>query len=314
MPRLAAPTVAQIRDTTVTSATKPLLPTYQELIQATNAEAAKPTKLKNKRSKKPLFALVVLGALGGGGYYLRDTPQAQRLLGHEQAVTTLPEPSTVRPTVTSAEYSVTLNAVQNGVPSKVTTVVAADYAASLIQSTVETRVGGTFTTSQEIRNAESVFHPGTTYGSSWTRQPRVPESPSPYDATTFVPTINDLVDQTLRDAAEPTSSKTETVNGTKMTALTYVLDRASVPEIAPAIFTAVPWLFDVPNATTLTVEISYDETGLVRHLRFGVDPPQPGTGSDATWVTSYTMDVTSLNAPVTITVPTDAVDVPVGTP
>ena len=54
--------------------------------------------------------------------------------------------------------------------------------------------------------------------------------------------------------------------------------------------------------------------GVVRHLDFRVDPPQPGTGSDATWVTSYTMDVTSLNTPVAITVPGDALEVPVGTP
>ncbi|MGZ4794082.1 MAG: hypothetical protein ACXWBO_19685, partial [Ilumatobacteraceae bacterium] len=96
--------------------------------------------------------------------------------------------------------------------------------------------------------------------------------------------------------------------------LTYVIDRARVPELAPAIYARVPWLFDVPNATSLTIEITYDDTGLVRHLNFRVDPPQPGTGSDATWVTSYTMDVTSLNTPVAIEVPTDAADVPAGTP
>ena len=96
--------------------------------------------------------------------------------------------------------------------------------------------------------------------------------------------------------------------------MTYVLDRARVPEIAPAIFAKVPWLFDVPNATTLTVEVSYDQTGVVRHLFFGVDPPQPGTGVDATWVTSYALDVTSLDNPITIVVPIDVVDVPAGTP
>ena len=53
------------------------------------------------------------------------------------------------------------------------------------------------------------------------------------------------------------------------------------PGIAPAIFARVPWLFDVPNASTLTVKVSYDETGLVRQLFFGVDPPQAGTGVDA---------------------------------
>jgi hypothetical protein len=64
----------------------------------------------------------------------------------------------------------------------------------------------------------------------------------------------------------------------------------------------------------LTVNVTYDENGLVRHLYLGVDPPQPGTGSDATWVTSYSLDVTALEAPVDITVPLDVVDVPAGTP
>ncbi len=53
---------------------------------------------------------------------------------------------------------------------------------------------------------------------------------------------------------------------------------------------------------------------MVRHLFFGVDPPQPGTGVDATWVTSYSLDVTSLDSPITIVVPIDVVDVPAGTP
>ncbi len=113
---------------------------------------------------------------------------------------------------------------------------------------------------------------------------------------------------------EPTKSKSDKVEGLTISTITYLIDRARVPEIAPAIFALVPWLFDVPNATTLTVEISYDESGLVRHLYLGVDPPQPGTGLGATWVTSYSMDVTSVNAPVTIPVPLDVVDVPAGTP
>jgi hypothetical protein len=142
----------------------------------------------------------------------------------------------------------------------------------------------------------------------------VPETPSPYDAPEFIPMIDDIVDQTLRAATEPTSSKSSTVEGLTVSTLTYVLDRSRVPEIAPAIFARVPWLFDVPNATTLTVEVGYDESGLVRHLFLGVDPPQPGTGSGATWVTSYTLDVTSLNTPLTIPIPADVVDVPAGTP
>jgi hypothetical protein len=130
----------------------------------------------------------------------------------------------------------------------------------------------------------------------------------------LIPMINDIIDQPLRTATEPTSSKSTKTDGVVITTLTYVLDRARVPEIAPAIFARVPWLFDVPNAPTLTVEVSYDDTGLVRHLYLGVDPPQPGTGSDATWVTSYAMDVQVLNGTVAITIPVDTVDVPPGTP
>ena len=92
--------------------------------------------------------------------------------------------------------------------------------------------------------------------------------------------INDIVDQPLRDAVEANSSKSEKVGGATITSLTYVLDRAKVPEIAPAIFARVPWLFDVPNATTLTVEVSYDESGLVRHLysrRRSRRSPEPGS-------------------------------------
>jgi hypothetical protein len=126
--------------------------------------------------------------------------------------------------------------------------------------------------------------------------------------------VDDIIDQTLRASMDPTTSKTTEVDGVTISSLTYVLDRARVPEIAPAIFAKVPWLFDVPNATTLTVQVSYDETGVVRHLFFGVDPPQPGTGVGATWITSYSLDVASLDSPISIVVPIDVVDVPAGTP
>jgi hypothetical protein len=216
--------------------------------------------------------------------------------------------------VTSAEYAITLSAVQNGVPNNVTTKVQEDYVAKIGQSTVDSQVGGQFASTQEIRTIDSVYRPGQAYGKEWSRQPAVPETPSPYDAPTFIPMIDDIVDQTLRTTTEPTSSKSDEVDGLTITTLTYVLDRAKVPEIAPAIYARVPWLFDVPNATTLTVEVSYDESGLVRHLFLGVDPPQPGTGSDATWVTSYLLDVTALNTPLSVVIPLDVVDVPAGTP
>ncbi len=307
--RLSVPAVARVQETTGNT---PAI-NFADFMQPAKAEA-RPVKRKKKRGKKLMIILVLLGMAAGTGYYFRNAERVQKVLGHDQAAAPLPEVPFVRPNVTSAEYSITLSAVQNGVPDNVTTTVQADYATGTGQSTVDSQIGGTFATAQEIRTTEFVFHPGAAFGTPWTRQPRVVEAPSPYDAAEFIPMINDIIDQPLRDATEPTSSETETVEGTTFTSLTYVLDRAKVPEIAPAIFARIPWLFDVPNATTLTVDVSYDESGLVRHLLFSVEPPEPGTGIDATWVTSYTMDVTTLNAPVVITVPTDAVDVPAGTP
>jgi hypothetical protein len=216
--------------------------------------------------------------------------------------------------VKSAEFSVTLSAVQNGVPNNVTTKVRADYLTGLGETTVEGQVGGAFTTSREIRTPEYLFHPGDPLATTWTRQPRTPDTPATYDTADFIPMVNDIIDQPLRDSMQPKASMSEKVGGATISSVTYVIERAHVPEVAPAIFARVPWLFDVPNATTLTAVISYDDTGLIRHLDFRVDPPQPGTGSGATWVTSYTLDVTSLDSPVMISVPVDAVDVPVGAP
>ena len=305
--RLSAP-VPVIRDTSST----PVL-SIQDFMQPAKLDSH-PRKRKKKRGKKLLTFIVLLGLIGGVVYHFRNAESVQRLFGRGHAAAPLPVMPFVRPSITTAEYSVTLSAVQNGVPNNATTKVMADYINGIGQTTLETQVGGSFTTSQEIRTREFVFRPGAALGVAWTRQPRAPETPSPYDAAEFIPMINDIVDQPLRDAVEPNSSKSETVGQTTITSLHYLLDRAKVPEIAPAIFARVPWLFDVPNATTLTVDVSYDESGVVRHLYLGVDPPQPGTGSDATWVTGYTMDVTSLNVPVVITVPVEATDVPVGTP
>ena len=294
----------------ITSSTPAI--SFQDFIQP--AKETRPAKRKKKRGKKLLTTMILLGMIGGAGYYLRNAAPVQELLGRDQAAAPLPAVPFVRPSVTSAEYSVTLSAVQNGVPNNLTTKVQVDYVNGTGQTTIESQVGGAFTTSQEFRTRESILRPGQAFGAAWTRQPRLPEAPSPYDTADFIPMINDIVDQPLRDAMEPKSSRMSEADAMLITTLTYVIDRAKVPEIAPAIFAKVPWLFDVPNATTLTVEVSYDESGLVRHLFFGVDPPQPGTGIDATWVTSYTMDVTSVNAALAIPVPTEAIDVPAGTP
>jgi hypothetical protein len=287
---------------------------FQELLMPVKAETRPVKKNKKKRGKKFLTTVVLLAMLSGVGYHFRNAAPVQRLLGRHQPAAPLPDVPFVRPNVTSAEYSVVLSAVQNGVPNNVTTKVQEDYANGLGESTVDSQIGGAFTTAQEIRTHDSVFRPGQAFGKEWSRQPAVPEAPNPYDAATFIPMVDDIIDKPLRDAMKPTSSKSEKVDGQTISTLTYVIDRARVPEIAPAIFARVPWLFDVPNATTLTVEVTYDASGLIHHLYMGVDPPQPGTGSDATWVTSYSLDITTLNAPVSIVVPIDVVDVPAGTP
>ncbi|HEY7626610.1 MAG TPA: hypothetical protein VH761_06060 [Ilumatobacteraceae bacterium] len=274
----------------------------------------RPSRRKKRRGRKLFSFVLFLAILGGVAYLLRNTAPVQRALHRHEAAAPLPDLPFARPTITSAEYSITLSAVQNGVPNNVTTMVGADYLTNTARTTVDSQVGGAFTTTQEIHTPEFIYHPTADPAAPWTRQPRLPETASAFDAPAFIPIVNDIIDQTLRDSVQPTSSRVSTIGEVEVTLLTYVLDRARVPEIAPAIYARVPWLFDVPNATTLTVEVAYDETGIVRHLAFLVDPPQPGTGSDATWVTSYTMDVTSLNAPVTIIVPFNAVDVPAGTP
>jgi hypothetical protein len=307
--RLSA-SVPAVRDTSSTPAVS-----LQELLLPNRTDSRPaPPKKKKKRCKKILVTLVLLGMTGGAGYYFRNAAPIQRLLGKEPPAAPLPDVPFVRQRLTSAEYVVTLSAVQNGVPNNVTTSVLADFTAQTGQSTIESQMGGVFTTTQEIRDRDSIYRPGLALGAQWTRQPRVPETPSPYDVETFIPMVDQIVDQPLRNAMEPTSSKTTEIDGLTVTSLTYVIDRAKVPEIAPAIFARVPWLFDVPNATNLTVEISYDESGLVRHLFFAVDPPQAGTGVGATWVTSYTLDVVSVNAPVEIVVPVEALNVPAGTP
>ncbi|MGZ4771694.1 MAG: hypothetical protein ACXV3B_03335 [Ilumatobacteraceae bacterium] len=309
-PRLSPPSVAQIRESTTGGV--PAI-SFQELMQPSKLDT-RSHKRKKKRGKKLITFLVLLGLAGGIGYHFRNTELVQRVLSHKSSAVPLPKVPFVRPTISSAEYAITLSAVQNGVPNNVTTKVRNDYLSGTGESIVESQVGGAFTSTQEIRTRDYIFRPGAAFGTTWTRQPRTPDTPTTYDAPEFMPMVSDIIDQQLRDGAKPTASKSEHVGGATISSLTYVIDRARVPELAPAIFARVPWLFDVPNATSLTIEISYDDTGLVRHLNFRVDPPQPGTGSDATWVTSYTMDVTSLNTPVAIEVPTDAVDVPAGTP
>ena len=319
---VAAPTPAPVPPALRLSAPVPVVQntnsvpavSLHDFLQPTKTDVRPSKKKKKKRGKKLLTMIVFLGLVGGVGYFLRDAAPVQKLLGHQPPIAPLPDTPMVRPNLTSAEYTVTLSAVENGVPKNVTTKVQEDFANRLGQSTVESQSGGTFTTTREIRTAEVLFRPGQAYGKEWSRQPRAPEAPSPFDTADFIPMVDNIVDMPLRQATKPTKSKSKETDGVNITTLTYVLDRAQVPEIAPAIFARVPWLFDVPNATTLTVQVSYDDSGLIRHLFLGVDPPQPGTGVGATWVTGYLLDVASINAPVSVVIPLDVIDVPAGTP
>ena len=305
-PLRLSPVSTPVRDT----GSLPAL-SFQELLQPAKTDI-RPRKRKKKRGRKLVVLVLLVG--GVGGYMFRNAEPVQRLFGHGHEAKPLPVQPFVRPNITSAEYTVTLAAVQNGVPNNVTTTVKADYINGVGESTVESQNGGEFSTSDEIRTRDFLFHPDPATIDAWTRQPRVADVVSPYDTAAFIPMIDGIVDQTLRDATEPQSSRSEKLGETTITTLKYRLDRARVPEIAPAIYAMVPWLYDVPNATTLTVEVSYDDSGLVRHLFFGVDPPQPGTGAGATWVTGYTLDVTAVDLPIAITVPATFVDVPAGTP
>ena len=90
------------------------------------------------------------------------TPQpVQRVLRHKSAAAPLPAVPFVRPTVTSAEYSITLSAVQNGVPNNVTTKVRADYLQRPpARAPSRARSAGRSPTSQEIRTRDSIFRPG----------------------------------------------------------------------------------------------------------------------------------------------------------
>ena len=190
--RLSAP-VPIIRDTS----SVPVL-SLQDLMQPTKTET-RPAQRKKKRGKKLLTVVLLLSIAGGAGYYFRNTGPIQRLLGHDE-IAPLPDVPFARPNITSAEYTVTLSAVQNGVPNNVTTKVREDFINAFGESTVESQVGGTFTTTQEIRTRESLIRPGQAYGKLWSRQPRVPDAPSPYDAATFITIKYYNIDHTLREA------------------------------------------------------------------------------------------------------------------
>ena len=223
--RLSAP-VPQVRE-----AANPA-PSLQEILQPNKSEqrpSLQPNRKKKKRSKKLLVLVVLFCVIGGAGFTFRDSAAMQKLLGGQSTVTALPDVPFVRPIVNSAEYSVTLSSVQNGVPNNVTTKVQEDFLLGVGQSTIESQTGATSTTTTELRTVEFIYRPGDAFGAVWSRQPRVPESPSPYDLPTFIPMIDDIIDQPLRDAMEPTSGKTTVVDDIKLMSRTYVIDRAEVP-------------------------------------------------------------------------------------
>ena len=68
-----------------------------------------------------------VGLVGGVGYHFRNAAPVQRVLHRHAPAAPLPAVPFARPDITSAEYSITLSAVQNGVPNNVTTKVRADF-------------------------------------------------------------------------------------------------------------------------------------------------------------------------------------------
>ena len=205
---------------------------------AAQARAARPpSRRRRSGGKKLLSMVVVLGILGGGAYLFRNAAPIQKLLGHDPAAAPLPddavraadahERSVHRDPVGCAER----RAQQRHDPRcKKTSPTALVRARSTVRWAVS------FTSTKEIRTTDSIFRPGQAYGKEWSRQPRVPETPSPFDTAEFIPMISDIIDQPLRDAMQPTSSKATPVNGETISTLTYVIDRAKVPEIAPSIY------------------------------------------------------------------------------
>ena len=98
--------------------------TLQDIFQPAKSEV-RPVKRKKKRGKKLLTTVVLLGLTGGAGVLLPQCcadPEAAR----SRTLPRLRSPMchSCGRTITSAEYSITLSAVQNGVPSNLTTKVA----------------------------------------------------------------------------------------------------------------------------------------------------------------------------------------------
>ena len=189
--------------------------------------------------------------------------------------------------------------------------VSMDYSQSLMRMDVTGSGPGNERNGTLVMTPEHTYTPGDAFGAPWTRSPRASQpSASSMDAPDYLDVYQDQVTEAMRANATNVTTTTSVVDGVTLTAFTFDVDLVDLPGMEQV---------DVPSIVNPALfmghmEITIDDTGLVRHWLFALDEAlmreAAAAGAESTPLT-FGADITTVNQPVDIQIPTEFVDEPV---
>lgn len=188
--------------------------------------------------------------------------------------------------------------------------VSMDYSQSIMRMDLAGSGPGNERNATVVITPEHSYSPGDAFGAPWTRRPRSSQpSESSMDNPDYLDLYQDKVTEAMRTNATNVTTTTSVVDGVSMTAFTFDVDLVDLPGMEQI---EVPTLV---NADLFVghMEITIDDTGLVRHWHFALDEAlmreAVAAGAPTTPLT-FGGDVTSVNQPVDIQLPTEFIDEP----
>jgi hypothetical protein len=280
-----------------------------------------------KRRGRFVMLLVLLAAAGGAVYMLvlRESDPATDDAATDLSTATrgevvdegaaLPDLTFDRPQLTSATWTETMTdlVLDDAGAAQIASTeinVSMDYSLSMMRMDLAGSGPGNERNATVVITPEHSYSPGDAFGAPWTRSPRTSQpSATSMDSPDYLDVYQDRVTETMRANATNVTTTTSVVGGVSMTAFTFDIDLADLPGMDTI---DVPSIVN-PDLFKGHMEITIDDTGLVRHWHFALDEALMrealAAGSESTPLT-FGGDVTSVNQPVDIQLPTDFIDEP----
>ena len=167
-----------------------------------------PTGRSRSRRKKLLVLVVLFCVIGGAGLTFRNAAAMQKLLGARHS-TAHAARRAIRPAASNERriHSHPVGRAERRAQQRHDQGARRLRSTGVGESTVESQIGGVFTTTTGVPHRRLDLPPGPGLRQALESTASCSGNAEPIRPADFIPMIDDIVDQPLRDAMQPTSSK-----------------------------------------------------------------------------------------------------------